>query len=179
MGEDTATTLDARTAEVLRCLDRAKGTIAKTAVPTKLVSAVSVADELRGLGQAPSQATPDAEAMARSLDSAARALERVLVIASERLSDLQRGQDGAVRELRDSIHALLRQVDVLAAWRSWWTRQITAWALLLALLFAAGDSPGGRTPWRRTPTTSWIRFSRTRPRRKPPRPRNADDPPKL
>jgi hypothetical protein len=138
MGEDAATTLDARTAEVLRCLDRAKGTIAKTAVPARFGSAASIADELRGLGQAPSQATPDAEMMARSLDSAVRVLERVVVIASERSADLQRGQDTAVRELRDSTHVLLRQVDVLAAWRSWWTRQIAAWALLLALLFAAG-----------------------------------------
>jgi hypothetical protein len=139
MGEDAATTLDARTAEVLRCLDRAKGTIAKTPVPTRLVSAASVADdELRGLGEAPSQATPDAEAMARSLDSAVRVLERVVVVASERLSDLQRGHDAAVRELRDSVHALLRQADVLAAWRAWWTTQIAAWALLLALLFAGG-----------------------------------------
>jgi hypothetical protein len=138
MREDAATTLDARTAEVLRCLDRAKGTIAKTAVSTRFVSAANVADELRALGQAPSQATADVEAMARSLDSAVRVLERVVVVASERLADLQRGQDAGVRELRDSIHALLRQVDVLAAWRSWCTRQIAAWALLLALLFAGG-----------------------------------------
>jgi hypothetical protein len=138
MGDDAATTLDARTAEVLRCLDRAKGTIANTAVAARLVSAACVADELRGPGQAPSQAMPDAEAMARSLDSAVRVLERVVVIASDGLTDLQRGQDAAVRELRDSIHALLRQVDVLAAWRSWWTRQIAAWALLLTLLFAGG-----------------------------------------
>jgi hypothetical protein len=137
MVEEAATTLDARTAEVLRSLDRAKGTIGKTEVPTRSVSAANLTHELRAL-RGPSQATPDVEATAQRLDSAARVLEHVVVIASERLADLQRGQDGAIRELRDSVHALVRQVDVLAAWRSWWTRQITAWALLLALLFGAG-----------------------------------------
>lgn len=106
--------LDPRAAEVLRFLDRAKGTIAK------------------------GQPGLTIEATAESLDSTARALERVVAVAGERLADLQRGQDGAVRELRMSVDRLGRQADVLAAWRSWWTKQTAAWVVVLALALAAG-----------------------------------------
>jgi hypothetical protein len=138
MADETAATLDPRTAEVLRCLDRAKGTIAKVEVPMGSASAANPEHGLRALRQAPSEATRNLEATAQSLDSAARVLEHVAVIASQRLADFQRGQDGAIRELRDSVHALVRQVAVLDAWRSWLTRQLATWALLLALLVGAG-----------------------------------------
>jgi len=112
--EAAAPSLDPRTVEVLRFLDRAKGTIAKT------------------------QSNPNIDATAQSLDSTARVLERVVTMAGERLADFQRGQDGAVRELRASVDGLIRQADVLASWRAWWTRRVAIWGMVLALVFAAG-----------------------------------------
>jgi hypothetical protein len=119
MSEDEKTevaspNLDPRTAEVLRFLDRAKGTIAKTR-PNLTI-----------------------EATAESLDSTARVLERVVTMAGERLGDFRRGQDGAVGELRVSVDRLIRQADVLTAWRVWWMRQVATWAMVLALVLAAG-----------------------------------------
>jgi Na+(H+)/acetate symporter ActP len=112
--EAAAPSLDPRTAEVLRFLDRARGTLAKT------------------------QPNLTIEATAESLDSTARVLERVVAVAGERLADFQRGQDGAVRELRVSVDGLIRQADVLAASRRWWTKQVAAWAVVLTLSVAAG-----------------------------------------
>ena len=136
--EAASQSLDPRTAEVLRFLDRAKGTIAKTEVPTSSPSAANLARELRALREGLSQTTPNIEATAQSLDSTARVLERAVAVAGERLADFQRGQDGAVRELRVSVDWLMRQADVLAAWRAWWTRQVATWAVVLALVLAAG-----------------------------------------
>src|SRR5207245_9287278 len=96
--EAAARSLDPRTAEVLGCLDRAKGNNAKT------------------------QTNPSIDATAQSLDSTARVLERLVAMAGERLADFQRGQDGAVRERRVSVDRLVRQADLLAASRAWWTR---------------------------------------------------------
>jgi hypothetical protein len=112
--EPAVPSLDPRAAEVLRFLDRAKGTIAKR------------------------QPDLTVEAIAERLDSTARVLEHLAAVAGERLADLQRGQDGAVRELRVSVDRLRRQADVLTAWRSWWTKQTAAWAVVLALVLAAG-----------------------------------------
>jgi hypothetical protein len=53
--------LDPRTAEVLRSLDRAKGTIAKTEVPTASPTAANLARELRALREGLSQTTPNIE----------------------------------------------------------------------------------------------------------------------
>ena len=39
---------------------------------------------------------------------------------------------------RVSVDRLIRQADVLAAWRAWWTRQVATWAVVLALVLAAG-----------------------------------------
>src|SRR5436309_8694446 len=136
--EAAAPSLDPRTAEVLRFLDRAKGTIAKTEVPTSSPSAANLARELRALREGLSQTTPNIEATAQSLDSTARVLERAVAVAGERLADFQRGQDGAVSELRVSVDRLIRQADVLAAWRAWWTRQMATWGMVLALVLAAG-----------------------------------------
>jgi hypothetical protein len=136
--EAVAPSLDPRTAEVLRFLDRAKGSIAKTELPTVSPSAANLALELQALREGLSQTTPKIEATAQSLDSTARVLERAVAVASERLADFQRGQDCAVSELRVSVDRLIRQADVLAAWRAWWTRQVATWAVVLALVLAAG-----------------------------------------
>ena len=37
-----------------------------------------------------------------------------------------------------SVDGLRRQADVLASWRAWWTRQVATWAVVLALVLAAG-----------------------------------------
>ena len=130
--------LDPRTAEVLRALDRAKGTIVKTALPTSFPSAANLVRDLRALREVLATTTPITEETAQSLASSARALERVAVVPSEKLADLQRGQEIAVTELRESVHGLRHQADALAAWRAWWTRQVAAWGVVLALLFTAG-----------------------------------------
>jgi hypothetical protein len=112
--EAPGASLDPRTAEVLRSVDRAKVTIAKT------------------------QTSPNIEATAESLESTARVMEAVVAVAGERLADFQRGQDRAASELRVSVDGLMRQADVLAAWRAWWARQVAAWAVVLALVLAGG-----------------------------------------
>jgi hypothetical protein len=112
--EATAPVLDPRAAEVLRFLDRARGTIAKT------------------------QPILTVEATAESLESTARVLERVVAVAGERLADFQRGQDGAVRELRVSVDRLIRQADLSASWRAWWMRQVATWGVVLAVVLAGG-----------------------------------------
>lgn len=111
---EAARSLDLRTAEVLRYLDRAKVTIAKT------------------------QTSPSIDATAESVESTARVIEAVVAVAREMLADFQRGQDRAISELRVSVDGLMRQADVLSAWRTWWTRQVATWALVLALILAAG-----------------------------------------
>ena len=138
LAEAAAPRLDPRTAEVLRSLDRAKGTIARMEVPTGAPSAADLAREMRALREGLSQTTPNIEATTQRLDSTARALERVVAVAGERLTDFQRGRDGAVSELRVSVDRLIRQADALAAWRAWWTRQVAVWCVVLALLFTAG-----------------------------------------
>jgi hypothetical protein len=136
--EAAAPSLDPRTTEVLRSLDRAKGTIAKTEVPTSSPSAANLARELRALREGLSQTSPNIEATAQSLDSTARVLERGVAVGGERLADFQRAQDRAVRELRESVDRLIRQADVLAAWRVGWTRQVVTWGIALALVLASG-----------------------------------------
>ena len=138
LAEAAAPSLDPRTAEVLRSLDRAKGTIARMEVPTDSPSVANLALELRALREELSQTTPNIEATAQSLDSTARVLERAVTMAGERLADFQRGHEGAVRELRVSVDRLVRRADVLAAWRAWCTRQMATWGMVLALVLAAG-----------------------------------------
>lgn len=135
--EAPARSLDPRTAEVLRALDRAKETVVKADLPISLPSAADLPCELRALRDALAKTTPVTEETAKSLVSSARALERV-VVPSEKLADLQRGQEGSVRELREAVHALKRQGDALAAWRAWWARQVAAFCLVIALLLAGG-----------------------------------------
>lgn len=107
-------------------------------VPTASPSAANLAREARALREDLSQTTPNIEATAQSLDSTARLMEGVVAVAAERLADFQRGQDRAVRELHESVDRLIRQGDVLAAWRARWKRQVATWSLVLALVFAAG-----------------------------------------
>ncbi len=57
---------------------------------------------------------------------------------SEKLDSFQRSHDGAVRELREAVHALKRQAEALAAWRAWWARQTVAFCLIIAALLGTG-----------------------------------------
>ena len=124
LAEAAARSLDPRTAEVLRALHRAKGTVVRADLPTSFPSAAELAYDLRALREALSKTTPVTEETAQSLASSARVLERVVVVPPERLADLQRGQESAVRELRESVNGLKHQAEALAAWRAWWTRQV-------------------------------------------------------
>jgi len=124
LAEAAARRPDARTAEVLRALHRAKGTVMGTDVPTSSPSTETLAWELRALRE--------------RLASCTGILERAVIVPSEKLADFQRSQDGAVRELREALHGLTRQTDVLPAWRAWWARGAAAWGLVLVVLFGVG-----------------------------------------
>jgi hypothetical protein len=110
----------------------------KADLPTSFPSAADLAYELRALREALAKSTPVTEETTQSLASSARVLERVVVVPSEKLADLQRGQEIAGRELRESLHGLRHQADALAAWRAWWTRQVAVWGVVLALLLGVG-----------------------------------------
>jgi len=122
----------------LRALHRAKGTIGKTEVPTSSPSTETLVGELRALREWLSKTPPVVEEAAQRLASCAGILERALIVPSEKLADFQRSQDGAVRELREAVHALKRQADALAAWRAWWARHVAAFCLTIALLLVGG-----------------------------------------
>ena len=124
LAEAAARRPDARTAEVLRALHRAKGTLTGTDVPASSPTAETLAWELRVLHE--------------RLASCAGILDRAVIVPSEKLEDFQRSHDAAVRELREAVHALKRQADALAAWRAWWARHVATFCLTVALLLAGG-----------------------------------------
>ena len=138
LAEAAARRPDARTAEVLRALHRAKGTIKGTDVPTSSPSKETLAWELRALRELLSKTSPVVEETAQRLASCTGLFERAVIVPNEKLADLQRSQDGAVRELRQALHGLTRQTDVLPAWRAWWARRVAAWGLVLMVLFGVG-----------------------------------------
>lgn len=129
---------DARTAEVLRALHRAKGTIMGTDVPTSSPSTETLAWELRALRELLSKTPPVVEEAAQRLASCAGILERAVIVPSEKLDDFQRSHDAAGREVREAVHALKRQADSVASWRAWWARHVAAFCLTIALLLAGG-----------------------------------------
>jgi hypothetical protein len=129
---------DARTAEVLRALHRAKGTIMGTDVPTSSPSTETLVWELRALRELLSKTSPVVEEAAQRLASCAGIIERAIIVPSGKLADVQRSQDSAVRELREALHGLARQTDVLPAWHAWWARRAAAWGLVLVVLFGVG-----------------------------------------
>ena len=138
LAEAAARRPDARTAEVLRALHRAKGTMMGTDVPASSPSTETLAWELRVLGELLSTTSPIVEEAALRLATTAAILERAVLVPSEKLEDFQRSHDAAVRELREAMHALKRQADALAAWRAWWARHVATFSLTVALLLAGG-----------------------------------------
>lgn len=137
-GEAAAGRPDARTAEVLRALHRAKGTIAEPDALTSPRSMETLGWDLRSLRDWLSKTSPIVEEAARRLASTAAIFERAVLVPSEKLDDFQRSHDAAVRDLREAVHALKRQADVLAAWRAWWARNVAAFCLTIALFLAGG-----------------------------------------
>ena len=138
LDEAAARRHDGRIAEVLRALHRAKGTIAEPTVPTSPRPMETLAWEVRSLREWLSKTSPVVEEAARRLASSAAIFERAVHVPSERLDDFQRSHDGAVRELREAVHALKRHADALAAWRAWWATHVAAVCLVIALLLAGG-----------------------------------------
>jgi hypothetical protein len=137
-GEVAATRPDARTAEVLRALNRAKGTIVEPDAPTSSRSMETPGWELRSLREWLSRTSPIIDEAARRLATTAATFERAVLVPSEKLEDFQRSQDATVRELREAVNALKRQADALAAWRAWWAKHVAAFCLAIALLLAGG-----------------------------------------
>jgi hypothetical protein len=137
-GEAAARRPDARTAEVLRALHRAKGTIAEPDAPTSPRSMELLGWELRSLREWLSKTSPIVEEAARRLATTAAVFERAVIVPSEKLDDFQHSHDRAVRELREAVHALKSQADLLASWRAWWARHVAAFCLTIALLLGGG-----------------------------------------
>ena len=137
-GEAGARRPDARTAEVLRALHRAKGTIAEPDAPTSSWSMETLGWELRSLREWLSKTSPIVEEAARRLATTAAIFERAVLVPSEKLDDFQRRHDAAVREVREAVHALKRQADSLASWRAWWARHVATFCFTIALLLAGG-----------------------------------------
>jgi hypothetical protein len=129
---------DSRTAEVLRALSRAKGTVGRVEASTGPTSPLEPVAETQVLREWLWRTTSGTEDTAQSLAATSRLLERLVGAAGEKLADLQRHQDAIVRELRDTAHELRRHADDLAAWRAWWTRLMATWGLVLALTVAGG-----------------------------------------
>jgi hypothetical protein len=138
LGEAAARRPDARTAEVLRALHRAKGMITEPDAPTSSRSMETLGWELGSLREWLSKTSPIVEEAARRLATTAAAFERAVLVPSAKLEDFQRSHDAAVRELREAVHALRRQADALAAWRAWWARHVAGFCLTIALLLACG-----------------------------------------
>jgi hypothetical protein len=138
LGETAARRPDARIAEVLRALHRAKGTIAEPAASTSARSMETLGWELRSLREWLSKTSPIVEEAARRLATTAAVFERAVLVPSERLDDFQRSHDAAVRELLEAVHTLKRQADALAAWRAWWARHAATFCLTSALLLGGG-----------------------------------------
>jgi hypothetical protein len=138
LDEAAARTPDTRTTEVLRAVQRARRTIVGAEVPTSSPTTETLVRELQALREWLSMTSSVNDETARRLASCTGVLERVVVIPVEKVADFQRSHDAAVRELRESAHALKRQADGLAAWRPWWTKQVSAWAVVLAVLLSGG-----------------------------------------
>jgi hypothetical protein len=142
--EATNTSPDPRTAEVLRALQRARGMIS-SAGSLSSAPAPERSRELLALCEGRSTGGPAEKDLVQTLSAAARILERALVTVTEKQADLQRGQDRAVWELRESLQALKQQADVLADWYAWAVRRVAAWGFILGLLVAGAVVLAWRT----------------------------------
>jgi len=125
---------DPRTAEVLRVVQRAKGTVNAELAPQLRIP--DLADGLVMLREALSNRNAGVQEGVQSLVSSVRVLEGVLATSTEKAAESQRGQERSLRELRDSVQGLRQQVDTLARRQAWWATLVLAAGLILGLLFA-------------------------------------------
>ncbi len=141
--ESTNAIPDPRTAEVLRVVQRAKGTVnAELAPPLR---PPHLADGLVILRDALSNRNAGLQEAVESLAATVRGLEGVLATSAEKAAEFQRGQERSLRELRDSVQGLKRQVDAVATRQGWWARLLVAGGLIVGLLFAGVITLSWRT----------------------------------
>jgi hypothetical protein len=117
--ENVFTTSDRRGAEVLRVLERARGNLATPDGPTLRATVEPHQGEV-AVRLVLSTAKPAAEAAAENLLASGRALEGLVVPATQRLADLQHVEE-----------------RILCSWRARLGSRIAAWGLILALLGSA------------------------------------------
>ncbi len=134
---------DPRTAEVLRVVQRAKGTVNAELAPT--FRPPDLADGLAMLREALSNRNAGVHEGLQALASSVRALEGVLTTSTTKAAEFQRDQERSLRELRDSVWALRHQVDMLAGRQAWWARLVVAGGLILGLLLAGVITLAWRT----------------------------------
>ena len=140
--ETADTNPDPRTAEVLRIVQRAKGSVANAGP----ASAPPASDRSSGLPRGVrSTAAPPVQDLAENLLLSWRALETALVTTTKTLADVQRSQDRAVQELRGSVQAFRQQADALAGRRAQSATRVAAWRVLLAFLITATAALSWRT----------------------------------
>jgi hypothetical protein len=80
---------------------------------------------------------PSQDVVVDRLASSVRFLEAAIVAANDKLTEFQKSQDRAVRELHESVQGLKRQADVLAGWHAWRTRRVAASGVILGVLVGA------------------------------------------
>jgi len=125
---------DPRTAEVLRVVQRAEGTVEAELALT--LRAPDVAHGLVMLREALSNRNAGVQEGVQSLVSSVRVLEGVLATSAQKAAEFQRGQERSLSELRDSGQGLGHQVDTLVRRQAWWARLVVVGGLILGLLFA-------------------------------------------
>jgi cell division protein FtsB len=141
--DSTKPSPDPRTAEVLRVVQRAKGTVSAELGPS--LRRPDLADGLVMLREALSNRSAGLKEGMESLVSTVRGLEGVLVTSTDKAAELHRGQERSLRELRDSVQGLKHQVDTLARRQAWWARLVVAGGLILGLLLAGVITLAWRT----------------------------------
>jgi len=141
--ETNRTSPDPRTAEVLRVLQRAKGTVTAELAPT--LRPPDLVDGIAMLREALSNRNTGIQEGVQGLVSSVRSLEGALTTSTAKAAEFQRDQERSVRELRDCLQSLKRQVDTLASRQAWWARLVVAGGLILGLLFAGVVTLSWRT----------------------------------
>jgi hypothetical protein len=142
--ENVFTTSDRRAAEVLRVLERARGSLATPDGPTLRASVEPQQGEV-AVRLVLSAANPAPEAAAENLLASGHALESLVVPATQRLADLQHAEERILREVTESLQVLRRQTEVLIAWRARLGSIVAAWGLILALLTGTGIAVAWRS----------------------------------
>jgi hypothetical protein len=138
VGEAVGSDHDPRTAEVLRALERARGTLVDTkglgASRLSERAAAVLVHDIRLLRDALSKAALLPAEMEERMAASTRALERSLSAPRAALTELQRRYECLSSELAEAAQRQWREADRIAAWHAWWRRRLAAWTLVLASL---------------------------------------------